>query len=79
MGIVDDEHHRADYSPKTPQCLAGDEAHIPVDWILADVLDKRGPYEFVLSEIAHCPKCHGVITEKTLVQPEGGIEVESIA
>src|SRR5262245_51962126 len=57
----------------------GDEAHVPFDWILADVLDKRGPYEFVLSEVAHCPNCLGVITEKTLVEPQGGIEVEWIA
>jgi len=43
----------------------GDEAHLPFDWILADVLNKRGPYDFVLSEVAHCPNCRAEITEKT--------------
>ena len=57
----------------------GDEAHLPFDWILADVLDKRGPYEFVLSEVALCPNCREPVSEKTLVEPEGGIEVESNA
>ena len=40
-------------------------------------LNKRGPYEFVLSEVVHCPNCRAEIAEKTLVEPQGGIEVES--
>jgi hypothetical protein len=60
------------------RCCPAD-AELPFDWILADVLKKRGPYEFILSDVALCPNCHEVITEKTLVQAEGGIEVESIA
>jgi hypothetical protein len=55
----------------------GDEAQLPFDWILAGVLSKRGPYEFVLSEVAHCPNCKAEITEKTLVEPAGGIEVDA--
>ena len=54
----------------------GDEAQLPFDWILADVLNKRGPYEFVLGEVAHCPNCKAEITEKTLVELQKGIEVE---
>jgi hypothetical protein len=33
-----------------------DDAEIPFDWILAEVMNKRGPYEFILSESARCPK-----------------------
>src|SRR5262245_36448216 len=31
------------------QCHA-DEADLPFDWILAEVLNKRGPFEFVMAE-----------------------------
>src|SRR5215472_16051867 len=55
----------------------GEEAHIPFDWIIADVLDKEGPFEFLLTELAKCPSCHQVIKEKTLIEPQGGIEVGS--
>jgi hypothetical protein len=43
------------------------DAEIPFDWLLADVTDKRGPYEFMLSEPVRCPNCKRPITEKTLV------------
>ena len=52
---------------------------IPFDWLLADVLDKHGPFEFVMSESARCPNCRAELTEKTLVEPQGGIEVETHA
>jgi hypothetical protein len=45
------------------------EAELPFDWILAEVLDKHGPIEFVMAETARCPTCRE-ITEKTLVEPE---------
>ena len=45
--------------------------------ILADVLGKHRAFEFVLSEPARCPNCRGDISEKTQVEPQGGIEVES--
>jgi hypothetical protein len=54
-----------------------DEAQIPLDWILADVLDKRGPYEFVLTGTARCPNCRAELSEKTLVEPQGWIDVEA--
>jgi hypothetical protein len=50
----------------------GDEAHLPFDWILKDVLGKPGPVEFVISESAACPNCRAPISEKTLVEPVGG-------
>jgi len=34
----------------------GDEAQLPFDWILADVLNKRGPYEFVIADVAYTAK-----------------------
>src|SRR5262245_13152084 len=54
----------------------GDKAQLPFDWIIAVVLNKRGAFECVLSEVAHCPNCRTEITEKTLVEPAGGIEVQ---
>ena len=50
----------------------GDEAQLPFDWILADVLNKRGPYEFVMADVAYCQNCLVVIAEKTLVEAAGG-------
>ena len=55
----------------------GDEAELPFDWILAGVLSKHGPYEFVMSEPARCPNCRAELTEKSLVEGQGGVEVES--
>ena len=55
----------------------GDEADHPFDCILADVLGKLGAFEFMLTETAHCPNCKAELTEKTLVEPQGGIEVET--
>lgn len=52
-------------------------SEILFDSILADVLDKHGAFEFVLTEPAKCPNCRGEIAEKTLVEPQGGLEVES--
>jgi hypothetical protein len=52
------------------RCRA-EQAEIPFDWVLADVLDKRGPFEFLLTETARCPNCRAALSEKTLVQLEG--------
>src|SRR5262245_5230635 len=52
------------------------KAELPFDWILADVLGRKGPVEFVLSESARCPNCAEAISEKTLIEPQGGMEVE---
>ena len=53
------------------------EAEQPFDWILADVLGKDGSFEFAMGEPAHCPNCNCLVTEKTLVEPQGGIEIET--
>ena len=45
-----------------------DEADLPFDWILAEVLGKAGPVEFVMAEPARCPNCRREILEKTLVE-----------
>ena len=54
-----------------------DEAEIPFDWILDDLMNKRGMFDFVLAGMARCPNCGGGISEKTLVESQGGIEVEA--
>ena len=56
-----------------------DESDLPFDCVLADVLDKPGPYEFAMVESARCPRCKATLAEKTLVEMSGGIEVEVTA
>src|SRR5262249_53475395 len=40
------------------------DSEIPFDWLLAEVTDKRGLHEFILSELARCPNCKHAVTEK---------------
>jgi len=46
---------------------------IPFDWILGDVLDKPGPFEFILTETTRCRNCRPELLEKSLVE----VQVES--
>jgi hypothetical protein len=41
-------------------------AAIPFSRILADVLGKHGPYEFILTKPGQCPNCRGELLEKTM-------------
>jgi hypothetical protein len=52
-----------------------DQSDCFFDCILADVLGKCSQFDFVMSQIAHCPNCKAELTEQTLVEPQGGIEV----
>lgn len=45
--------------------------------IAIDPHQKRGVCEFVLTEAARCPNCRAKISGRTLVEPQGGIEVEA--
>ena len=54
-----------------------DESDIPFNFVIADVLEKHGAFDFILSEAGRCPNCRGELSEKTLVEPQGGIEVEA--
>jgi len=73
--------------PRTrrPRCSASccencsDDAQIPFDWILAEVMNRPGMFEFVLAAPVRCPLCHGPVTEKTLIDRAGGPEVETFA
>jgi hypothetical protein len=56
-----------------------DESDIPFNFVIADVLKKHGAFDFMLSEPGRCPSCRAELTEKTLVEPQGGIEVETMA
>jgi hypothetical protein len=56
----------------------GVEADHLFDSILADVSAKHGAFEFVMSEPGHCPNCRVELSEKSLVEPQGGIEVEAL-
>jgi len=53
---------------KAAECNPND-SETPFDWLLTEVTGKRGPYEFILCELARCPNCHREILEKTLVEP----------
>ena len=33
------------------------DSELPFDWLLTEVTGKRGPYEFILGELARCPNC----------------------
>ena len=52
------------------------ELDIPFNFVIADVLEKHGAFDFILSGAGRCPNCNGELSEKTLVEPQGGIEVE---
>jgi hypothetical protein len=54
----------------------GDAAEHLFDCILADVLDKHVAFEFVLTEVARCPNCKVALSEKSFIEPHGGIEIE---
>jgi hypothetical protein len=46
------------------------DSELPFDWLLTEVTGERGPYQFILGELARCPNCKHEITEKTLVEPK---------
>ena len=48
-----------------------ESAEIHFDWILADVVNLHGMYEFVMDAPVKCPLCHAPVTEKTLVDRAG--------
>jgi hypothetical protein len=41
-----------------------ESAQIHFDWILADVMNCPGMFEFVLVEPVKCPLCHAPVSEK---------------
>jgi len=58
--------------------VCSEEAELPFDYIL-DRLTGSDPSvtDYVLEVAARCLQCGAEITEKTLVEPQGGIEVNS--
>jgi hypothetical protein len=60
------------------RCRPQEADHL-FDSILADVMEKRGAFKFILTETARCPNCKAEVLEKALVELQGGIEVESTA
>jgi hypothetical protein len=53
-----------------------DESEIPFNFVIADVLEKHGAFDFILSEPGRCPNCNAELSERTLVELQGGIEQE---
>jgi hypothetical protein len=54
----------------------GEVLSLLFDSILGDILERYWMFEFMLPEHARRPICQSEISEKTLVEPQGGIEVE---
>jgi hypothetical protein len=52
---------------------------IPFDWLLRDVSAQKGYMDYILPAPVACPRCAGEITEKTLVEPQGGLESPALA
>jgi hypothetical protein len=73
LPVPPDSAERAASEPSGCE-VCSDDAQIPFDWILADVMNRPGMFEFILAEPVKCPQCHAAVTEKTLVD-RGGIEV----
>jgi hypothetical protein len=61
--------HRAEERTESYEYCHPGDAVIPFDWLLAEVIGKHGPFEFILAEPARCPNCKHEITEKTLTDP----------
>jgi hypothetical protein len=55
-----------------------DDAQLPFDWILADTMKSPRNVRVHPRAAVRCPLCHGPVTEKTLVDRVGGIEVPSL-
>jgi hypothetical protein len=55
-------------------CIESAEIHF--DWILGDVMNRHGMFEFVMDAPVKCPLCHAPVSEKTLVD-RGGIAVSA--
>jgi hypothetical protein len=53
-------------------------AEIPFDWLLAAVRGWNDDQtDYFMTAPAYCPQCHAEVSEKTLVEPDGGWEVSS--
>jgi hypothetical protein len=51
------------------------EAEIPFDWLLSDVASERGYVDYIIPATARCPNCGCEVSEKTLIEPNGGLEL----
>jgi hypothetical protein len=59
------------------QNCRGDEAQLFFDHIIADVLGMRGAVEVVMSSTAQCPNCGAELSEQSLIEPVGGVQIEA--
>src|SRR6188474_824953 len=39
-----------------------DESEIPFNFVIADVLETHGAFEFIMNEQAHCPNCRAELS-----------------
>src|SRR5689334_12604014 len=76
VSITQDQLLRA--QAQIASCMScNPEAEIPFDWLIRDVMSDRGYVDYIMPLPAKCPNCYCPINEKTLVQPEGGLEVDA--
>jgi hypothetical protein len=53
-------------------------ASLPFDSIIKLVTGRLGRCDFMMSELARCPNCRGMIDEKTFVQPQSETGIGSL-
>jgi hypothetical protein len=77
VSITEDQLLRA--QAEIASCISCNlEAEIPFDWLIRDVVSDRGYVDYIMPLRAKCPNCACPISEKTLVQPKGGVEVDTL-
>lgn len=47
-------------------------AEIPFDWLLGDLANEQGYVDYIIPQLARCPRCRSEVHEKTLVEVIGG-------
>ena len=48
------------------------DAEIPFDWLLGDLANEQGYVDYIIPQLARCPRCRSEVHEKTLVEVVGG-------
>jgi len=77
VSISPDQLSRAQENIASCAACNSEDAEIPFDWLLREVAGEKGCVDYILGEPARCPRCGAEIHEKTLVEPEGGIQIDS--
>jgi hypothetical protein len=51
-------------------------AEFPFEWLIDDVMEFSGVHtDYLMEEPPACPRCGATVSQKTLVECDGGVEV----